>query len=85
MAKTLKTGATFGHWTLVGEHIDKGGNSYIWKVVNESGDRAVIKLLQEHLLQQIRQPHGMKKVKRFLREIRFYREHVRLPGILPHR
>ena len=41
------------------------------------------KCLQQHLLEQIQQPNGAKKVERFLREICFYREHTDLPGILP--
>ncbi len=82
MAKNLKAGDTLGSWTLV-KYLAKGGNAQVWVVEDGTGEQAALKCLQQHLLEQIRLPQGAKKVERFLREIRFYREHRDLHGILP--
>ena len=65
-----------GPWTLL-EFLDKGGNAKVWKALRGGSDAPVaLKLI-----------HVKKKEKeqyqRFIREIKFLREHDAFPGILP--
>ena len=67
---------TVGPWTL-GERLGRGGNASVWKATRLDTETGVaLKIISVRKVEQ-------ESYQRFVREIRFLREHQAVPGLLP--
>lgn len=76
MRVSSQTGQRIGDW-LLGEQLGRGGNATVWSATRSEDDPPVaLKIINTKKID--REPY-----QRFIREIRFLREHETVQGLLP--
>src|SRR6266487_3233339 len=85
-SKHLSVGSTIAGWTIQ-RRLGAGGNGVVWQCMHEDGRSGAIKVLKGDLLEPAsnvqEREHKLRRIRRFLDEIRFLRERPSDPGIVP--